>query len=292
MNTQKYFDYRNNHPIDLAKDGCNIDNWENMFGKASFARHPKGFPVFSPPHKLEKCNEYSDCDPYTVEENLEGSFHQRRIECTLQMIREANATTHKEPRVLDLGCGQGHITNEIQRAFPDAEISGIDYSISAIEYAADHFPGIDFAVGDAYEPPYAKNYFDIIVCNNLWEHVPDPIFLLDRITKILKNGGFIVISTPSRYRLENLIRVIRGKPVAFMSNHHVTEYSVGQVIEQLKYRDYQVKNIYSKPIEMWSLKTKVAKAVFSLLVSMVGSHHQLESTIFFLAQKSGNATKS
>jgi len=291
MNTKKYYDYRNNRSIDLDKDGCHIEHWKNMFDKASFAIHPKGFPVFSPIQKLEECDEYSEFDPYTVEENLESSFHQRRIECTLQMIREANATMHIEPKILDLGCGQGHITNEIFKAFPTMEISGIDYSISAIEYATDNFPGIDFAVGDAYEPPYTKDYFDIIICNNLWEHVPDPIFLLDRITNILKSGGFIIISTPSRYRLENLIRVIRGKPVKFMSNYHVTEYSVGQVIEQLKYRDYQVKKIYSKPIEMWSLKTKAAKAILSLLVSMIGSHHQLESTIFFLAQKKDSNTQ-
>jgi len=39
---------------------------------------------------------------------------------------------------------------------------------------------IDFAVGDAYESPYAKGFFDVVVCNNLWDHVPDPLFLLSK----------------------------------------------------------------------------------------------------------------
>lgn len=188
-------------------------------------------------------------------------------------------------RILDLGCGQGHITYEILQAFPDAEISGLDYSISAIDYAVDHFSGIDFAVGNAYECPYTQYYFNIVVCNNLWEHIPDPLLLLSRITGILKHSGFIVISTPSRYRLENLVSVLRGKSVSFMSEHHVTEYSVGQVVEQLKYGGYQVNKIFSKPIKMRNPKSQIVKALFSMLVSIVGSHHQLESTVFYLAQQ-------
>ena len=70
-----------------------------------------------------------------------------------------------------------------------------------------------------------------------------------------------------------------------MSEHHVTEYSVGQVVEQLKYGGYQVNKIFSKPIKMRNLKSQIAKALFSMLVSTVGSHHQLESTVFYLAQQ-------
>ena len=248
MNISKYFDYKNNRPIDSDKDGCNLSDWKQLHDKASFARHPKGFSVFLPPHELEACDEYSELDPYTVETNIENDFHRRRIECTLQMIEEAGNSIQDTPRILDLGCGQGHITHEMLQTFPDAEISGLDYSVSAIEYAVDHFPEIDFAVGNAYECPYTGNYFDIVICNNLWEHVPDPLVLLNRITGILKPTGFVVISTPSRYRLGNLVRVLRGRPVAFMSPHHVTEYSVGQVVEQLKYGGYQVNKVFAKPI--------------------------------------------
>mgnify|MGYP001092260761 CR=1 FL=1 len=255
----------------------------NKYGKVSFSKHSKGFLVFLPPHELAMCDEYSEFDPYTVETNIESDFHRRRIECTLQMVKEANNNIQCAPRILDLGCGQGHITYKILQAFPDAEISGLDYSISAIEYAVDHFSGIDFSVGNAYGCPYTWNYFDIVVCNNLWEHVPDPLFLLSRITGILKQGGFIVISTPSQYRLGNLMRILRGKSVTLMSKHHVTEYSVGQVVEQLKYGGYQVNKIFSKPIKMRNLKSQIALAL-SFILAIVGSHHQLESTVFYLAQ--------
>jgi len=140
-------------------------------------------------------------------------------------------------------------------------------------------------VGNAYDCPYATNYFDLVICNNLWEHVPDPLHLLSRIAKILKTDGCIIISTPSRYRLSNLLNVLRGKPVNFISKHHVTEYSVGQVIEQLRYGGFGISKIFSKPIKMWSIKTRVAKSILSGIVLLFGSHHQLESTVFYLARR-------
>jgi 2-polyprenyl-3-methyl-5-hydroxy-6-metoxy-1,4-benzoquinol methylase len=235
LKSQKYYDHHNDQTIDLDRDGCNLSNWHESYGKARFARHPKGFLIFLSPDELEACDEYSASDPYTVETNLDSEFHKRRIECTLELIKDAMQATQGIPRILDLGCGQGHITARIQETYPNAEISALDYSVSAIQYAVDHFPQIAFDVANVYELPYASSYFDIVVCNNLWEHVPDPLSLLQGISKIIKPLGFLIISTPSRYRLENLIRVMRGKSVTFVSNHHVTEYSVGQVLEQCRW---------------------------------------------------------
>jgi SAM-dependent methyltransferase len=164
-----------------------------------------------------------------------------------------------------------------------AEFSAMDYSITAIEYAHDHYEDIDFCVGDAYDPPYSTSYFDIIVCNNLYEHVPDPLRLLGKIRRILKPGGYIIMSTPSRYRLVNLIKVIIGQPVN-INKHHVTEYSVGQVMEQLAYCGFEIEMILSRPIFKGYLQT-IVRTVLQLWIKMMGSHHQLGSTVFYLAKK-------
>ncbi len=288
MTSIKYYDHHNSRPIDLKKDGCELSSWKELHGKALFARHSKGFLVFVPPDEIAMCDEYKESDPYTVEADIDGEFQNMRIGCTLELIEEAAKKIQGTLKILDLGCGQGHITSRIKKAYPNSEISGLDYSCSAIEYAHDNFPGIDFIVADAYGSPYDKSYFDIIVCNNLWEHMPDPLLLLKRISTILKPSAFLIISTPSRYRLGNLLRVIRGKSVNLRSKHHVTEYSVGQVIEQVSYGKYKVIKILSKPYEPYatlSFKRKAANMVFSSIISFTGSHHKLESTVFYLAQK-------
>ncbi|MFW6012077.1 MAG: class I SAM-dependent methyltransferase [bacterium] len=284
MHPAKYYDYKNNRPLDMLSDGCDLAEWPNRHEDFRFARHPKGFPIFLPPDRLASSDEYADFDPYAVAENINSEFQARRIELTIDLVNEAVPQAGRPPRILDLGCGQGHITDRIRQVTHEAEVTGLDYSVSAIEYAHERFPKTSFAVGDARDNLFAPRYFDIVVCNNLWEHVPDPLSLLGRIIQVLKPGGYLVMSTPSRYRFSNLVRVLRGASVAFMSQYHVTEYTVGQVKEQLAYGGFEVVRITSRPIGAGGWKAKVARFVFSQLVSIVGSHHQLEATVFYLAQ--------
>lgn len=288
MQETKYYDYTNNRPLNLESDGCDLADWNRLYGESRFARHPSGFRIFLPPGRLAASDEYADSDPYTVEQNIESEFHKRRIGLTIDLLQKAVSSVQGTPRILDLACGQGHITQAMHQTLISAEFTGLDYSVSAIEYAHDHLPGIDFSVGDAYDAPYSKEYFDVVVCNNLWEHVPDPLHLLSRIKGFLKPGGYIIVSTPSRYRLGNLLRILRGKPVALMSAHHVTEYTVGQVIEQFTYGGFQVETVLSRPISSESLKGGVVRRLFAVWVSLVASHHQLESTVFYLAKKSSS----
>jgi SAM-dependent methyltransferase len=156
MPEYKYYDYTNNRPLDLESDGCDLVQWDHLYGDYRFARHPKGFCIFLPPDKLHASDEYADSDPYTVEQNIGSEFHKRRIELTVDLVREAVCLQQNTPQILDLGCGQGHITEKIRQALSGIKVTGLDYSVSAIEYAHEHFPEIDFSVGDAYESPYAK----------------------------------------------------------------------------------------------------------------------------------------
>jgi 2-polyprenyl-3-methyl-5-hydroxy-6-metoxy-1,4-benzoquinol methylase len=285
MQDTKYYTHKHDRPLNLELDGCPLAEWDQLYGKALFATHPKGFRVFLSPDRIAASDEYADSDPYTVEQDIDSAFHRRRKDLTVDLVREAVSSVQRTPRLLDLGCGQGHITEAIRQALHSADVTGLDYSISAIDYAHAHFPEIDFAVGDAYESPYAQGFFDVVVCNNLWEHVPDPLLLLSRIKRILRPGGHIVLSTPSRYRVANLVRILRGKSVMLMSPHHVTEYTVGQVVEQLAYGGFQVRRILSRPISGGTLKAEVVRRLLAMWMALVGSHHQLEATVFYLAQE-------
>jgi ubiquinone/menaquinone biosynthesis C-methylase UbiE len=263
---------------------------EKYLLELSHAVHRKGFKIFLPPEKIEASDEYGHGDPYEVE--LETPFQIRRINCTIRLARRALAECAQRPKILDIGCGLGHLTAALSREFPNAELSGLDYSISAIDSAIDLYPEIDFAVGDAHHLPYGADYFDLVLCNNIWEHVPDPLRMLQSIRKVLRPGGFVIISTPSRYRFENIIRLLRGKTVEFNSTLHVTEYSVGQVIEQLRFGEFEVLSHYSEsmPIKYVSLRQMVVYGVGLRLLrkayALYGRQHDLEGTVFFLATKS------
>ena len=285
MEIFKYYDLKLDRPL-TPEDGCSWEAW--LAGaKAPFALHPDGFPVFVPAHLLDLTNEYAEGDPYAVAGHVDSAFQQRRFQETLGLLTSVLSGTGAGLRFLDLGCGEGHITNAIHRRFTDAEAFGFDYSLAAIQTARRLYGCIKFAVADAYSIPYPPVTMDATVMNNLWEHVPDPMRLLAQVHRILKPGGYVVLSTPSRYRFENMVRAFYGKPVSFMSRHHVTEYTVGQVIEQLRFGGFEIVKVQSHSIEMAgaSRKWRIAKAALNRWLRLTGSHHNLEGTIFYLARK-------
>ena len=283
----KYFDWHRMSHVS-PNDGCSLNEWMSSTGNYSFGFHPKGFKIFLGPSEINISDEYKSGDPYDVD--LDSPFQLRRINCTAHLAGMAMIDCGDHPMVLDIGCGAGHLTEALRRKFPQAEFSALDYSVSAIARAVDLYPEIDFVAGNAYCLPYAEGYFDLVVCNNIWEHVPDPLRMLDSIRRVLRHDGYVIISTPSRYRFENLIRLARGMIVEFNSKLHVTEYSVGQVIEQLRSGKFELVKHYSEPLKKRhnSLRKRLSYGVVLPLVriafAIYGRQYDLEGTVFFLAK--------
>jgi len=49
---------------------------------------------------------------------------------------------------------------------------------------------------DLMEIPFKDNYFDIVICTHVLEHVPDMQKGIAEIHRVLKNGGFAILQTP------------------------------------------------------------------------------------------------
>ena len=278
-----YYDSLTKSRIDPGKDILSWDQWKNG-DSGKCCRHPDNFLIFVKNQFLEINDEYAEGDPYSVTKNIKGSFHQRRFKNTLHLLKKYAG--HKGGlKILDLACGEGHLTNEVKSTFPNHDVYGFDYSVSAIQFAHTHYPAIEFSVADAYDAPYEDDYFDVVILNNIWEHVPDPIRLLREAQRILKKGGGLVVSTPSRYRFSNLLRVLQGKQITFMSKLHVTEYTIGQIKEQLYYANFEVSQVYSESIREQRVPVHLLKMVLGFVLRVIKSHHVLESTVFYLAVK-------
>lgn len=286
MSVRKYIDKSKEDPFTFDSNkyvSCNHNT--------CISEHNKGFYTFLSTQKISDLDEYKDGDPFGMESNLESHFQTSRKKITLELVFKSLKSNDEQKRVLDVGCGQGYITAEIKKTFPNFAVSGMDISLSAIAYANSKFPNIDFAVADIFAPPYSKKYFDIIVINNIWEHVSDPLGMLNNISAILKPDGVVIMSTPSRYRIMNLIKALLGKQVS-ISNHHITEYSIGQVKEQFRFCGFSINTIKSQSLKNQGgsfitrlIVYRFLKPIFSFWLRLFGSHHSLESTVFYLAQK-------
>jgi 2-polyprenyl-3-methyl-5-hydroxy-6-metoxy-1,4-benzoquinol methylase len=110
-------------------------------------------------------------------------------------LREFAHSLGHAGRALDLGCGDGRLTGELDAA----ELTAADVSRVALERARRRLP--DSARIVELEPdaplPLDDGEFDLVLCAETLEHVRDVQLLLSEARRVLRPGGTLAVSTPA-----------------------------------------------------------------------------------------------
>lgn len=96
-------------------------------------------------------------------------------------------------RLLDVGCGAGFVASWIDRS--KYEIYGVEVSPKASEIAKKYVKRV--YVGFLEDAKFEADFFDVILCYHVIEHVEDPVVFIQQIHSILRPGGKLVIGTPN-----------------------------------------------------------------------------------------------
>ena len=101
------------------------------------------------------------------------------------------------PRLLDLGCGRGWLTN---LASEYGTCEGIDPVAKVVEAAKGHFPHLRFYAGEATDILRHKDFipYDVVVTSEVIEHVPRgrQNDFVRSIRNVLTPQGYVVVTTP------------------------------------------------------------------------------------------------
>jgi SAM-dependent methyltransferase len=108
-------------------------------------------------------------------------------------------------RILEVGVGEGEVTQRIADRWPDATIVGLD--LPDPELAA-HWAGRGFAplFGDIGRLPFEDDRFDLVLAIEVLEHVPFPELALAELDRVARRD--VVVSVPREpvWRAANLAR--------------------------------------------------------------------------------------
>ncbi len=122
----------------------------------------------------------------------------RKAITTRMILAEAFGDRLAHSSVLDVGCSTGIIDSEIAPWV--GSLTGIDIDANAIEFARCRHvaPNLTFKLGDAMNIDAPESSFDIVLCAQVYEHVPDASRLMSEIERVLRPGGVCYFAATNR----------------------------------------------------------------------------------------------
>jgi trans-aconitate methyltransferase len=108
-------------------------------------------------------------------------------------------------RILDLGCGTGHLTAKIAEA--GAVAVGLDSSPAMIAQARQNFPSLRFVLAEARDFRFEES-FDAVFSNAVLHWIHDAEAVVKCVAAVLRSGGRFVLEMGARGNVESIRKML------------------------------------------------------------------------------------
>lgn len=125
--------------------------------------------------------------------------------------------------VVDIGCGTGELIKYLFHLKKGCIFSGIDFSEVAINNARNERPNCRFIADDIINISKYYSDIDYVISFETLEHLNEPQLVINEVYKILRKGGYFIISTP----YDNLIA----------GEEHINSFVFRDMVEFFEYKN-------------------------------------------------------
>lgn len=139
----------------------------------------------------------------------------------LKIVKDLNPE-----RMLDIGCDDGSFTAECSNSSKAKHILGVEIVESAAQLA--RTKGVEVAITNLERAlPYADDDFDLVISNQVIEHVPDLDLYMSEIFRVLTPNGTAVISTENGSSWINIFASVFGWQMFSLTNISSLQSGIG-----------------------------------------------------------------
>ena len=192
---------------------------------------------------------------YTSRNPTRRWLHISRRDIIIDAVRRC-ALRGVRGRALEVGFGSGVYLSTLAEHFEqvvgsDVESTYFDHSKSL----ALNYPNVSLVSDDITRTKLPRSSFDVVLCTEVVEHIPDSAIALANMHDLLKPGGTLVLSTPQPYcpleivakiaflpGIINMVRLIYQEPI--LETGHINLLSSRNVIGQLERAGFTIRESF------------------------------------------------
>lgn len=196
---------------------------------------------------------------YFDSENADLWWHRKRLMHVNSYLRQC-LNNPEVSTFLDVGCAEGYYINLVSHIRRDLDCVGVDVSSTYLKKAKLRNPNAEFILCDAEFLPFKKRAFDVVLCSEVLEHLPN----YPRALKELLDAGnvFLTLSFPGHsflYKITSKLPPLR-KAIDRLFAHNVGHISdvtidfVKSLVQAHKmWKTLDIKQSGALPIQIYDL---------------------------------------
>lgn len=170
------------------------------------------------------------------------AIHQFRYRYLLDLINRLGLPSGA--KILDLGCYPPYLFRLLQRK--GYKVFGVSSTHEKIAH-----PKVAILNLETDRLPYPANHFNLVVFSEVLEHLStSPRLLFSQVYRVLKPGGFFLLTTPNAIRSQNLFNLILGRNIYFplyqlahhLNHRHHREYTMSELLDLIRNTKYVIRN--------------------------------------------------
>lgn len=226
----------------------------------------------------------------------------RKILTVIRDFQNQKRRKLKNMICLDIGGSAGFLAKALSPWVRKIYVIDIDNNALAFGKKLNPSPKIRYKLGDAMKLTFTDKTFDIVICNQVYEHVPDCQLLFKEIYRVMKDDGVCYLGAGNRFtfwephhhlpflsclpkKTANVyLRLAKGEKYYY--ENLLSYYGLKRSLKPFKITDYTIK-IIKQPnkykatdlIKAHSLVTKLPETILRLIEPIIPTY------IFILSKK-------